>query len=166
MNRVSRQTVDDIQRLVNIHNQTLRSDFSAFFQAELIPYLKTILKGFFIVVFVGICLHAPTWMADRERNPFSWTMNTQILQLLVAIYATTVVVTFIIYMKNQEHDPEFLRYRALRLAFDKLSPKRQSAILGALETANKTGVMPYDTFDVRHLRELLRVARSVRLKQV
>ena len=166
MNRVSRQTVDDIKRLVSIHNQTLRSDFSALFQAEIIPYLKTISKGLFIIVFIGICLHAPTWLADRERNPFSWTMNTQILQLLVAIYIITVIVTFIIYMKNQEHGPVFLRYRALRLAFDKLSPKRQLAILGALETANKTGVMPYDTFDVRHLRDLLRVARSVRSKQV
>ena len=166
MNRVPQQTVNDIKRLVDVCDRASRSGWYAFAKADMVPFLKMVLKGFVPVVLVGLALHVPTWMADRERNPFSWTPNTQILQLLIALYVITVIVTTIIYIKKSDHDPAYLRYAAVRRAFDALPYARQSAVLDTLETAKITNVMPYAELTQRQLVEVLRVARSLRLKWV
>ena len=166
MNRVPQQTVNDIKRLADVCDRASRSGWYAFAKADMVPFLKMVLKGFVPVVLVGLALHAPTWMADRERNPFSWTPNTQILQLLIALYVVTVIVTTIIYIKKSDHDSAFLRYAAVRRTFEALPSARQTAVLNALEVARATDTMPYAELTQRQLVEVLRVARSIRLKWV
>ena len=166
MNRVPQQTINDIKRLADVCDRASRSGWYAFAKANMIPFLKMVAKGFIPVILVGLALHAPTWMADRERNPFSWTPNTQILQVLITLYVITVIVVTIIYMKTSDHDPAYLRYAAVRRTFDTLPYARQSAVLDTLETARITNVMPYAELTQRQLVEVLRVARSLRLKWV
>lgn len=166
MNRVPQQTINDIKRLADVCDRASRSGWYAFAKADMVPFLKMVLKGFVPVVLVGLALHVPTWMADRERNPFSWTPNTQILQLLIALYVVTVIVTTTIYIKKSDHDPAFLRYAAVRRTFEALPSARQTAVLNALEVARATDTMLYAELTQRQLVEVLRVARSIRLKWV
>ena len=166
MNRVPQQTINDIKRLADVCDRASRSEGYAFVKADLVPFLKMVGKGFVAVTLAGLLLHAPLWLADRERNPFSWTMNTQMLQLLLTLYVLTVIVTFVFYMKTRESDPQFLRYAAIRRSFDTLPLERRVAIFNTLEGASFTGVMPYAEMTPRQLGEILRVAKSVRLKQV
>ena len=138
MGRVTRQTINDIYKLLYAYDH--------FTEYEGEPMVWVSVKALLMSLVASTLLCAPTWLADRQRNPFSWKIDWNVfIWLNIAFFVGFFIIVLVKSPTNKYTtcDYEFRRHRAMKKVFGRLPRKRREDIIDAVttlgdETLNET----------------------------
>ena len=129
MQKVTRQTINDIYKLLYAY------DHFTEFEGE--PIVWVSIKALLLSLAASTVLCAPTWLADRNRNPFSWRIDWNVfIWLNIAFFIGFFVIVLIKSPTDKyvKYDYAFRRHCAMKKAFSRLPRGRRNDIAELITT--------------------------------